>query len=175
MTHPRERPPLVVGMRRVADAAPHRRTGHGDDVGVVVARRVAAVGRDVEVLACDGSALTLQECWQDRDVVVLQPTRTGMRSGLVETLTSDDLHARHLRVGEDDIGLGQAHVLAATMGVGPASLHAVTVEVPSHGRWHHDDQRLLAEAVEEAARQVLLVLDHLDGARLAEVAAHSST
>lgn len=175
MTRPGDRPPLVVGMVRVADIDPHHRIGPEDDVGEVVARRVAAAGHDVEVMTCTGSSLMLQECWQDREVVVVQPTRTGMRPGLVATLTSDDLHARHFRAGDDDIGLGQAHVLASTMGVGPASLHVVTVEVPFHVRWHHGDRRLPDDAVEEATRQVLEVLDRLGGGRPTEVAAHSST
>lgn len=145
--------PLVIGI------------GHSDrsddHVGMEVVRRVAEAGRDVDVLEWSAPPLLLLEHWHGRHVVVVDAMRSARPPGSVVVLDESAVNSGGWAISSHDIGIAQAFVLARTMGVGPASLTVVGVEIARHHIGHRMTPAV-AQAVPVALARVIDCLDELE-------------
>ncbi len=145
--------PLVIGI------------GHSDreddQVGVQVARGVRDAGRDAEVLVWPGPPLSLLDRWQGRHVVLVDAMRSGRAPGSVVRLDEATIASCSWPVSTHDVGIAEAFVLARMLGLAPASLTVVGVELGHHHVGHRMTPEV-ADAVPDALAEVFACLEALD-------------
>lgn len=133
---------------------PHRRD---DGVGPAVATLLAAdPPAGVEVRACPAEPTAILEAWDGADLAVIVDAAPGGVPGRVRRCVIGDLAAT-AAVSSHDLSLPETYRLAGALGLAPASVVVIAVDIADTG--HGTGlSAAVAAAVVPAAREVRAVL-----------------